>query len=165
MSRPSLRTGLVLLVAAGGWGCSGDDDEGCGPGSATVARVVDGDTIELTGGTKVRYLMIDTPESTGGADDCYGEEAKSYNAQLVEGQAVTLRYDQECEDHFRRLLAYVSVQGREVNTLMVERGFACVLHIPPNGNDRLDEFEALEAAARAEGRGMWGVCDVVACDE
>jgi hypothetical protein len=38
------------------------------------------------------------------------------------------------------------------------------LHIPPNGDARLAEFQALEDQARAEGRGMWSACAEVACD-
>ncbi len=71
-----------------------------------------------------------------------------------------------CTDKYGRLLAYVSVDGREVNSLMVERGYACVLVIPPNGADRADEFVALENAAKDAGAGMWGdgVCQVITCE-
>jgi micrococcal nuclease len=81
----------------------------------------------------------------------------------VAGRRVQLAYDVECEDRYGRLLAYVTVDGREVNTLLVERGFACVLHIPPNGNDRADEFQALQSAARSVGRGLWGYCSERPC--
>jgi len=143
-------------------GCGSGDR--CGPSNAVVSRIIDGDTIELAGGEKVRYLMIDTPESTGGADDCYGQESKSYNEALVLNREVNLIYDVECTDHYDRLLAYVKVDGQEVNTRMVEYGYACVLHIPPNGEDRETEFETLEAEAKAADRGMWGVCQEVTCD-
>ena len=137
----------------------------CGPGAGVVARVVDGDTIVLESGERVRYLLVDTPESTGGADDCFGREAAMLNRELVLGREVTLAYDDaQCTDRFGRLLAYVRVAGREVNTLLVERGHACVLYLPPAGRDRRDEFEALESAARSGSRGMWGVCEVVACE-
>lgn len=155
-----------LLVASCDPGSEEPCSHRCGPCSATVERVVDGDTVELEGGQRVRYLMVDTPESTGGKDDCYGQEAKTYNEQLVLGQTVTLEYDEQCEDMYGRLLAYVSVQGQEVNTLLVERGYACVLHIPPNGEARKDEFESLEVQARAAERGMWNpdTCAEVTCD-
>jgi micrococcal nuclease len=142
---------LVALAA----GCGGGSP--CGPTSGHVARVVDGDTIELESGEKIRYLMIDTPESTT-ETECFGENAKQFNTDLVADKDIELAYDVECEDRFGRLLAYVTVGGVEVNTLMVERGFACVLHIPPNGDDREDEFDALEAAAKAANRGLWGAC-------
>ena len=147
---------LALCAAACGSGSP------CGPTSGHVARVVDGDTIELASGEKIRYLMIDTPESTTEIE-CFGENAKQFNSDLVGDKDIELRYDVECEDRFGRLLAYITVGGVEVNTLMVERGFACVLHIPPNGDDRADEFDALEDAAKAAMKGLWGACSPFPC--
>lgn len=144
--------------------CGDRGDDRCGPGSALVTRVLDGDTVELADGTKVRYLLVDTPETTGGKNDCFGTEVTAFNRELVLDQEVALFYDEECTDHFGRLLAWVEVGGREVNRLLVERGYACVLYIAPNGKDRKDEFEALEDTAKSEGRGMWGACSEVACD-
>jgi micrococcal nuclease len=154
----------ILAAAATAAGCGSDPR--CGPGSAVVARVIDGDTVELASGERVRYLLVDTPESTNGADDCFGANASTYNRDLVEDETVTLVYDVECEDRFGRLLAYVSLGDREINRLLVDNGYACVLHIPPNGADRVAEFRAAEAAARAAGRGMWGVCapEEITCD-
>lgn len=129
----------------------------CGPTEAVVDFVVDGDTIQLTTGERVRYLLVDTPETSPPAE-CFGPEAATFNEQLVEGKSVTLAYDAQCFDNFDRLLAYVSVEGIEVNSRLVERGYACVLHIPPNGNARVAEFENLAAAAEANARGMWGAC-------
>ena len=149
--------GLALAV-----GCTGDGGSRCGPTSGLVVNVVDGDTIDLASGERIRYLMIDTPELS--SDDCYAQEATLLNSQLVLDREVTLEYDVECEDRYGRLLAYVYVGDNEINTVMVERGYACLLHIPPNGEDRRDEFAALENLARTEGRGMWGQCEVVTCD-
>jgi micrococcal nuclease len=157
----SSRFVLVAALAA----CNGGGgDSRCGPSEAVVARVVDGDTIELEGGLKIRYLMVNTPETTGGKNECYGQNAVTFNTDLVAGKTVTLHYDVECEDRFGRTLAYVEVGGQEVNTLLLERGFACLLHIPPNGDDRADEFEALQAAARTARRGLWGACDPIPCN-
>lgn len=150
----------ALFVAA----CGSDDGSVCGPTSATVTNVVDGDTIDLDSGERIRYLLVDTPESTGGATDCFGQNAKQFNHDLVLGKQVTLRYDTECTDRFGRLLAYVSVGDQEINSLLVERGYACVLYIPPNGADRRTEFETLEVQAKAAGRGMWAACPVVTCE-
>jgi micrococcal nuclease len=154
--------GAALLGAALLSGCS-DEAERCGPAQAVVADVIDGDTIVLEGGERVRYLLVDTPEITNGHDDCFGDNAAQYNRDLVLGKEVALDYDVECRDHFDRLLAYVSVEGQEVNRLLVERGYACVLYVPPNGADRVDELEDLEYAARLAGRGMWGACEVTPC--
>jgi micrococcal nuclease len=152
----SALTGLALA------GCSGPGSA-CGPRDAIVERVIDGDTIVVSGGLRIRYLLVDAPESTSGRDDCYGANATQLNADLVLGKTVELDYDVECRDTFGRTLAYVTIDGQDVNRLLVERGFACVLHIPPDGDARAGEFEALEAAARAARRGLWDACDPIPC--
>lgn len=150
----STASALALTAACGG---GGDDGE-----AATVARVIDGDTIELTDGRRVRYLMIDTPESTTEVE-CYGPEAKDFNVALVDGKSITMTFDVEREDQFGRLLAYVSVDGVEINPVIIERGYGCVLHIPPNGDDRVAEFDELELRARTLGRGLWTACTPRPC--
>jgi micrococcal nuclease len=140
---------------------SGEETTGqvspCGPNEGIVSYVVDGDTVEMLDGTRVRYLLIDTPEVSP-PEDCWGPEATNYNRELVEGKTVQLSYDEACQDQYGRTLAYLSVDGVEVNSRLVERGHACVLHIPPNGNDRVLEFMNLQAIAESESRGMWGAC-------
>ena len=155
------RTALLLAVCACG---SSTAEDRCGPTQAMVKSVIDGDTIILDDETHVRYILADSNEITNGHTDCYGEEAKQYNASLVEGELVDLSYDSECTDRFGRLLAYVAVGGREVNRLLVERGYACVIYIPPDGAAKHDDYMAAEAQSRAAMRGMWGACEVVACD-
>ncbi len=154
---------LGLALAA----CSSDPGGSpCGPTRARVVAVTDGDTVTLENGDKLRYLLVDTNEITGGHNDCFGQEARQYNLELVLDQTVSIAYDVECRDRYGRLLGYVSVSGREVNRLLVERGYACVLYIPPDGAARHDEYQALEDQARAERRGMWGACapEDIACD-
>ena len=136
----------------------------CGPSSALVDHTIDGDTIVLENGDKVRYLMVNAPETTNGHDDCYGSNAATFNHDLVAGKTVELVYDTECKDKYDRWLAYVSIGGQEVNTLLVDRGYACVLHIAPNGDDRLDEFNDLQTEARQAHRGLWGTCDPIPCN-
>lgn len=125
----------------------------CGPSRGVVDSVIDGDTVRLESGETVRYLMVDTPEITD--DECWSQQARTFNETAVLGREIELRYDVECTDNRDRLLAYVSVGGRELNTRMVELGHACVLHLSPNGDDRVEEFEALETTARNGSRGLW----------
>jgi len=158
---------LALLVVASigsfGAACSDPTSE-CGPSEGVVERIVDGDTIELVGGVKIRYLMINTPETTGGKNECYGSNAVQFNTDLVLGKTVEIKYDVDCTDRFDRTLAYVSVGGQEVNSLLIERGYACLLHIAPNGDDRLAEFKALETSAKQANRGLWGACSPIPCN-
>jgi micrococcal nuclease len=159
---PKVRLVLAALVS---WAaaCSTEPFE-CGPREAVVRRVIDGDTVELASGERVRYLLVDTPESTGGTVECFGPEARDENRALVEGRRVSLRYDAECRDRYERLLAYVTVDGIDVNALLVEEGYACTLVIPPNGADRATEFRALQQSARGAALGLWGDCAAVPCD-
>jgi micrococcal nuclease len=153
----------ALLVAGVLAACDGGGSV-CGPSTGLVTRVIDGDTIELETGVKIRYLMVNAPETTSGKNECYGSNAVTFNTDLVLNKTVKLEYDVECEDRFGRTLAYVSVDGQEVNSLMLERGYGCLLHIPPDGDDRLTELKALETAAKTAGRGLWGACNPIPCN-
>lgn len=135
----------------------------CGPTRGVVAQVIDGDTIVLGSGEKIRYLMVNTPEISNGKNECFGKEALDYNRGLVHGQEVELAYDVECADQYGRLLAYVTAPDGEVNILMISRGYGCVLEIPPNGADRSVEFASLERAAREQKLGLWGTCGPDLC--
>jgi micrococcal nuclease len=153
----------ALVLWAGAAACTTQAFE-CGPSEAVVRRVIDGDTVELATGERVRYLLVDTPESTGGAVECFGLEARDENRALVEGRRVSLRYDAVCRDRYDRLLAYVTVDGIDVNALLIEEGYACTLVIPPNGSERAAEFLALEQGARDRALGLWGDCPAIPCD-
>jgi micrococcal nuclease len=146
---------LVVAAAAAVGGCRGGSS--CGPSSALVTRVVDGDTVELENGEKIRYLDVNTPEISPPAE-CYGPEATAFNRDLVENKQVQLEYDVECRDRYHRLLAYVTVGGQMVNRVLLERGYARVLIIPPNGQEHEQEFRDLEASARNAAVGLWGAC-------
>ena len=114
----------ALLLGAALWGAACGTTSPCGPTTGTVVNVVDGDTVDLASGERIRYLSVDTPETTGGKTDCYGQEAKQFNSDFVLNKQVTLTYDAECQDRYVRLLAYVAVGGQEVNTAEVAQGYA-----------------------------------------
>lgn len=125
-----------------------------------MARVIDGDTIELEGGLKIRYLLVDTPEIAHSVDEvseCFGDEARAQNTTLVLGKDISLEYDAECKDRFGRTLAYVYVGERMINEVLVERGYARVLVIKPN-EKYADDMRALEDHAESTGAGLWGAC-------
>jgi micrococcal nuclease len=151
--REALAAPLVLAFL--GVGCG--DPAPCAPARAHVERVVDGDTVVLEGGERVRYRIIDTPEM-GDAPECYGPEAAAFNRDLVAGREVHLAYADVCRDRHGRLLADVSVEGLDVSAALVERGYACVRYLPDGPDDRVDALRALEDEARAAGRGLWGAC-------
>ena len=117
-----------------------------------VTKVLDGDTIIIETGEKVRYLGIDAPEP----NDAYGISASKYNEGLVLGKEVKLEYDYERFDKYGRNLAYVWVDQVLVNEKMVEEGFAKVYTIP--GTNKLKYIDRLNTAqqwAKDHHNGIW----------
>ena len=123
----------------------------------TVERIIDGDTIVLKGGERVRYIGIDTPEMN--PEEPFAKEATELNAILVEGWEVRLEYDNERLDRYGRTLAYVYVMVWDlevfVNEYLVQVGYAKVATYPPNVRYRA-RFEAAEKMAQERKRGVWG---------
>jgi micrococcal nuclease len=166
MLRRLVTLALVVAVAALGGGALLDRRAGAGggaggPESARVERVVDGDTIVLAGGERVRYIGVDTPESVkpGTPVQCFAKAAGHANQRMVEGEAVRLRFDAERRDRYGRLLAYVyrARDGLFVNAELVRRGYAVTLTIRPNVAHAAD-FARLARSARRAGRGLWSAC-------
>lgn len=122
-----------------------------------VIKVIDGDTIELEGGEKLRYIGIDTPETkhpTKGTE-CFGIEAFSKNKDLVLNKKVEIVKDVSDRDRFGRLLRYVYLEdGTFVNNLLLEEGFARVATFPPDVSQR-DLFLESEQKAKVMQKGLW----------
>jgi len=127
-----------------------------------VTRVVDGDTIEVRLGDRVedvRLIGVDTPETVkpGTPVQCFGPRASHFTKRLLTDRQVRLVFGAERRDIYGRLLAYVYLDHRFVNPILVRRGLARSLTIPPN--DRFaPRFRHLELAAARAGRGLWGTC-------
>jgi len=136
-----------------------------------VKRVVDGDTLVLENGERVRLIGIDTPEmhesnklyrdSQRSQQDiatikALGRRAYLFTKDLVEGKRVSLEFDVEKYDKYDRLLAYVYLKedGTFVNAKIVEAGFASLMTIPPNVK-YADLFLKLYQEARKDKRGLW----------
>jgi len=128
-------------------------------GEVLISRVIDGDTVELASGERVRYLGIDTPETVHPSKpvECYGPEASERNNELVEGKIVTLMRDGPDTDQYDRLLRYVFVDGTFVNGDLVWGGYA---YARSYGDTPLfyQTLVQLERSAREGDRGLWKVC-------
>lgn len=115
-----------------------------------VVRVIDGDTIELQDGRRVRYLGIDTPEL--GED--YGAEASARNMELVENKVVELQRGKRDKDEYGRLLRYVYVDGVFVNAELIAQGYARAYIFDPD--ERYSQvLVQLEQYAKIRERGLW----------
>lgn len=135
-----------------------------------VKRAVDGDTLLLENGERVRLIGIDTPEmhdsnklykdSRKSGQDVeaikeLGRKAYQFTKNLVEGKRVKLEFDVERFDKYKRLLAYVYLKdGTFINAEIVKQGYASLLTIPPNVK-YADSFLKLYHEARVDSRGLW----------
>jgi micrococcal nuclease len=125
---------------------------------AVVDSVLDGDTVRMSDGQRVRYIGMDTPESESNPPECYALEASEKNRRLVEGKRVALRKDKGDLDRYGRLLRYVYLEdGRFVNQILVVEGYATAAAFKPNLLFQT-EFTQWEAEARGAKRGMWQKC-------
>ena len=146
---------LTLLLA----GCSGRPETTL---TATVARVIDGDTIQLDNGERVRLLAVDAPETVHPrkAAQYFGNEAHDFTRRTLSGEKVRLVFDANSvgrrhRDRYGRLLAYVyrARDNLDVNAELVKQGYAhAYLKYP---TERGQEFLGYQQEAQAEQRGLW----------
>lgn len=132
-----------------------------------VAYVVDGDTIILEDGRKVRYIGIDTPElgEEGGDDDEYlAWKARLRNMELLKGDNLQLVKDPNMnKDKYGRLLRYVYIDGKSVSKILVREGMASVFFCrpgwencdPPGDKQRKKEIEQAGKYAMERNLGVY----------
>ena len=135
-----------------------------------VTRVIDGDTLQLETGERVRLIGIDTPEMHE-SDKLYRDSARTkqdiatiqalgkrsyeFTKKLVEGKRVSLEFDVERYDRYKRILAYVYIKdGTFLNAQIVSQGYANLMTYPPNVK-YADLFLKLYKQARENNRGLW----------
>ncbi|MBI2598647.1 thermonuclease family protein [Candidatus Curtissbacteria bacterium] len=134
--------------------------------TAKVSKVIDGDTIELENGQRVRYIGIDTPETVDPRKpvQCFGQESAAKNKELVEGKSISLEKDVSQTDKYGRLLRYVYLPAGEagvddifVNDYLVKEGFAQSSAFPPDIKYQ-DRLLQSQQRAQEQGKGLWSVC-------
>lgn len=126
--------------------------------SVTVSRAIDGDTLQLSDGRKVRLIGVDTPELHHPKKpvQAFAEAARQFTHDAVGGKHVRLEFDKaKPSDKYGRLLAYVyrEPDGWCLNRELIAAGFAHVETRWPF--PQLDAFRALEREARDQRRGLW----------
>jgi len=133
--------------------------------AATVARVVDGDTFELTDGRKVRLIGVNTPESTTRTEE-YGKEASNYTSSKLTGKQVWLQKDVSETDRYGRLLRIVwlqipnddmnesEIRSKMFNADLVLNGYAEPATYPPDVK-YAEYFRKFAREAREKEVGLW----------
>jgi len=128
----------------------------------TIARVVDGDTVYLTNGAKIRLVQIDTPEVFFGVE-CWGRQASAETKKLLPpGTAVRLASEPATDrvDRYGRLLRYVIRvhDGLNVNVFLVAHGDAAPYFYDGRQGKYAATLKRLALRDRSQHRGLWGAC-------
>lgn len=157
---------LFVFLYSIGWP-PGHEEVSYPPEASYVSFVIDGDTIELADGERVRYIGINTPEigqSPGHEPECYGLEALVRNRELVNGRRVWLVREDSDRDRYDRLLRHVYLENPDENPdatlvgeVLVREGFARAVFIRPDVG-MYDALRRFQDAARASGAGLWQTC-------
>jgi micrococcal nuclease len=139
---------LLFSVLASSFGVV----QGGGLVSVSVLRVIDGDTMEISGGDRVRLLGIDAPER----GDHLSGQATDRLRELIAPGSVTLEV---CEDRdtYGRLLATVRAEKVNVNRILLQEGMALPMLIPPCGGSVAVDVLAAAAQAVLSGKGIYSL--------
>lgn len=133
--------------------------------TATISRVVDGDTVELSDGNKVRLIGVNTPESTT-RTETYGTEASNFTKSQLEGKQVYLQKDVSETDQYGRLLRIVwteiptdlknenEIRSKMFNAKLVLDGYAEPSTYNPDVTYS-EQFVSFAREARNQNKGLW----------
>ncbi len=121
-----------------------------------VERVVDGDTLVLDGGERVRLSGVDTPETVDPRRPVqhFGKEASAFTQRMAEGKRARLAFGAERRDRYGRTLAYVYLEdGTFLNAEIIRQGYGHAYTRFPF--EHQEEFRRYEREARDNKRGLW----------
>jgi micrococcal nuclease len=97
--------------------------------SGKCYKVVDGDTIDVEGIGRVRFVGVNTPER----GQAGYQTAKDYVSSMCLGKTVGLNIDNaKNKDKYDRTLAVIYVDGVNLNQDLLKKGYAEVMYIPPS---------------------------------
>jgi len=131
--------------------------------TAFVTRVIDGDTIEIEGKKKVRYIGINSPEiyrdTTGKktGEQCFANQSYLENKRLVEGKIIRMEKDVSETDKYGRLLRFVYINNTFVNEYLILNGYAKIMTVKPDTKFS-QQFKIDEKEAKENDRGLWKEC-------
>lgn len=121
-----------------------------------VKRVINGGTIQLSNGERVRLIGVDTPETKHPKKpvEYFSKEASAFTKKMVEGKRVRLEYDWQSKDKYGHTLAYVYLKdGTFLNAEIIKQGYGHAYTKFPF--KYIEEFKQYERKARENKRGLW----------
>ncbi len=126
--------------------------------TARIKYIVDGDTLHLKDGRKIRLIGINAPELAHGNKpaEAFSREATNALKRLFKNsQSVSLVYGEEKHDHYQRLLAHIFTNdGKNAQSLLLRQGYARAITFPPNTRFA-DCYLQQERLARCNKKGLW----------
>lgn len=143
---------LVCIGAMGGEEIAVEDLRWSGKTrSLKVVKVIDGDTVELASGDRVRLLHINTPEK----GEPGSREATAFTRSQSQNKVVEVKFGIVPRDRYGRFLAEIFVDGRSINESLVLKGLAHAFFIPPIDEEANRRVVAAQVEARTHKRGIW----------
>jgi len=121
-----------------------------------VKRVIDGDTLLLINGERVRLIGVDTPETKHPQKPVqyFGREAYLFTKEMVDGKEARFEFDRQKRDRYGRLLAYVYLlDGTFLNAEIIKQGYGFAYTRFPF--KYMEEFRRYEREARDKRKGLW----------
>ncbi|MBN4076081.1 thermonuclease family protein [Gemmatimonas aurantiaca] len=127
-----------------------------------VVRALDGDTVELAGGDRLRLLYIDTPER----GELFSDSARIMVERLTLGKSVLLTYGSRKRDGYGRLLAMIESDSAgipiNINQRLLEKGYAHIYLFRDNLSDEsqsgpIERMVAAQRRALVAGLGIWSL--------
>lgn len=151
---------LILALAAARWGNgrrTASPPPAASEGVVAVKRVVDGDTLLLVSGERVRLQGVDTPETVKEHTpvEPWGPEASQFTKDFTRSGRVRLEFDGERRDRYGRLLAFVWVDDRMLNEELLRAGLARFEGRYDYSDAKKRRFRAAQDEARRAQRGIW----------
>lgn len=125
-----------------------------------VVEVIDGDTIKIETGEKVRLVGINSPE----IGEYLYEESKKFLEREIKGKRVRLFWDDKKEDIYGRRLAFVFLGNENINVKIVRNGLAHTYEVNKIKKYSNELIEA-ERYARENGLGIWKKSEKSVCIE
>lgn len=124
-----------------------------------VAHVVDGDTIKLVDGRKLRLIGINTPERghNGKKDEPFYQTAKNQLQKIIKKNQnqIKIVFGENKHDRHKRFLAHIFTMGNEnITVILIKKGLGFTIAIPPNIR-LLTCYQNAEREAQKQKRGIW----------
>jgi micrococcal nuclease len=126
-----------------------------------VRRVIDGDTLQLTSGARIRLQGVNTPETVmpDHPVEAWGPEASQFTKDFVEktNHTVRLTFSLERKDKYDRFLAFVwnSDGSLMLNEELVRSGLAYARRDYRYSSTMKRRFTQAQDDAKRAGRGIW----------